>query len=111
MPTARHQVSLSETIQIEIVRLRHQLLAELVRIFRPDSLSHKEPSLDDGITAFMLTMIGPSDQSIHSNVPFWVSYLKYTVQKLRLNIETESMDREEKEERRRCVDRHWSEIG
>lgn len=103
MPAAKHQNILSECNRPEIVGIRRRLLTELVKLYHPVTLPHNEPSLDDGITAFMLTMISPSEQSIHSTVPFWVAFLKFIVQKLDLNVETESSDQEEKEERRRYL--------
>lgn len=103
MPTARRCAELLDTTAGGVIGVRRNLLSELIKRFRKIVLHESHLSLDDGITAFLITSIGPNEEAIHSNLPYYLAFLKYVVKRLNLNIEAPELSEEEKEERRRCV--------
>lgn len=101
MPTAQRCAELLGTSAGGFIGIRRSLLSELMKGFHKITLPDLPLSFDDGITSFIITSIGPSEEAIHSNLPYYVAFLKYIVKKLNLNIEIPELPEEEKEERRR----------
>jgi hypothetical protein len=75
-------------------------------------LPESQLSLDNGITACLITSIGTSEEVIHSDLPYYVAFLKYMVKRQNLNKEATGLSEEAKEERRRLVsadfERFWA---
>jgi hypothetical protein len=103
MPNADHSAILPGWSNGEIVVIRRRLLSEVINRFHQISLPDSEPSFDDAITSFMVTSIAPSENDVHSNLPYGLAFLKYLVKKLDLHREAPGLSDEEKEERRRLV--------
>ena len=101
MPHAQRCAELLETSSSGLVGIRRGLLSELMKRFHNITLPDSPSSLDDGITSYIVTSIGPSEGAIHSSLPYYLAFLKYIVKKLNLNIEISGLPEEEKEERRR----------
>jgi xylanolytic transcriptional activator XlnR len=103
MPTARRCTELLETNAAGFVGIRRILLSKLVKRFHKIILPESQLSLDDGITAFLITSIGPSEEAIHSNLPYYLAFLKYVIKRLNLNMDTPELSEETREERRRLA--------
>jgi hypothetical protein len=103
MPPARRCAELLETSAAGLIGIRRNLLSELMKRFHKIILPESRLSLDDGITAFIVTSIGPSEEAIHSNLPCYLAFLKYVVRRLNLNSEVSGLSEETKEERRRLA--------
>lgn len=103
MPTAQRCTDLLGTNATGLVDIRRSLLSQLMNKFRKITLPNTPLSFDDGITSCIVTSVGPSEEAIHSNLPYYLAFLKYAVRKLCLNIEIRKLSEDEKEERRRFV--------
>lgn len=89
--------------QGQLVALRRRLLSKTVKLLQPVLLGNPEPSLDDAITCFIVSSIGPSEDETETNMVQWLAFMKLKVKISVLNIEAEN-DEEEKEERRRYAE-------
>jgi hypothetical protein len=103
MPTTYRCAELLETSAAGFIGIRRSLLSKLMTRFHQIILPESRLSIDDGITACLITSIGPSEEAIHSNLPYYVAFLKYVVKRLNLNIEATGLSEEAKEERRRLA--------
>uniref|UniRef100_A0A093V8Y3 Xylanolytic transcriptional activator xlnR n=1 Tax=Talaromyces marneffei PM1 TaxID=1077442 RepID=A0A093V8Y3_TALMA len=98
----------------EHTALRRNLFAELIRQFHPRTLPDFHHTFDDALTAFVITSIGPSEKSVESSLQYWLTFLKFIVQKLDLHMDVPHLCEDDKEERRRLwwatyiIDRHSS---
>ncbi|KAJ5627840.1 hypothetical protein N7490_010068 [Penicillium lividum] len=85
----------------------------------PDSTSKERAALgranhvfDDALTAFMMTSISPSEQSLESSLHYWLAFLGFIVQELQLYKDSPILSEDDREERRRLwwasyiIDRH-----
>jgi hypothetical protein len=98
MPSQSNEPLVSYISRAEFLALRRGLVSRAVQMFDDQTSSDPNVSIDYAIASFMLTMIGPSDQSVHANVPRWVAMLKFTIQKLQLAGGHQSLHGEEAEE-------------
>lgn len=103
MPKAGATAILPDISHADFISLRRGLLSRTLKLLEPLMLGDVQPSFDDGLTAFMLTSIGPSENDTESRLSHWLSFLSLTIRTLGINAETEGIDEEEKEERRRHV--------
>ncbi|EEA26285.1 hypothetical protein PMAA_073610 [Talaromyces marneffei ATCC 18224] len=98
----------------EHTALRRNLFAELIRQFHPRTLPDFHHTFDDALTVFVITSIGPSEKSVESSLQYWLTFLKFIVQKLDLHMDVPHLCEDDKEERRRLwwatyiIDRHSS---
>jgi hypothetical protein len=88
----------------QLVALRRGLLSKTIKLLQLVLLGDSEPSLDDAITCFIVSSIGPSEDETETNLAQWLAFMKLNVTILVLNAEAENVDEEEKEERRRCAE-------
>jgi hypothetical protein len=103
MPTAQRCADLLGTNAAELVDIRRSLLSQLMDKFRKITFPDTPLSFDDGITSCIVTSVGPSEEAIHSDLPYYLAFFKYAVGKLSLNVDIPGLSEDEKEERRRCV--------
>lgn len=114
MPTEDDTLPLPHLGNGEFVTIRRALLALAFRLMQPVMTGKIEPSLDDTVTSFMLSSIGPSENNLGNQLPQWLNFMKLSVKTLNLCAEPVNFDIEEKEERRRVwwatyiIDRHSS---
>jgi len=85
----------------QCIALRRGFLSKTMKLLQPVLLGDIEPTIDDAMTAFMLTSIGPSEDETESYLSQWLAFLKLTVKRLVLNVEPSDLNEEENEERRR----------
>lgn len=82
------------------------MLCDLVKRFGDLSQPDLTLTLDHGILAQVVTTIGPSEEVIHSHMPYWLTFFKFIVKRLDLLQESGDMSEECKEERRRFEPSH-----
>lgn len=81
--------------------LRRQLLSQLMNQAHHITHAEAELTFDKTLTAFIVTAIGPTEETIHSNLLYWLSFFKYAVKKLNLCSEPPGLTVDDREERRR----------
>lgn len=83
------------------IGLRRHLLSELMNRIEYITNPNAEPTFDSALTTLVVVTIGPTEEAIHSNLPYWLSFFKHVVKKLNLCYEPQDLTRDEREERRR----------
>jgi len=101
MPETNHCIEQLGLSSSQFVSIRRKMLSDLLRRFNRVSLPDTPVSLDDGILALCVGTIGPTEEAVHSHMPYWVAFLKYIVKRLNLHQEVDGAAEEEMEERRR----------
>jgi hypothetical protein len=86
---------------VQFVGMQRYLLSELMQRMRIVTSYDFDLSMDHLIATFIVLSIGPTEETIHSRLPFWLSFIKSSVKKLDLCDESLKFSREEKEERKR----------
>jgi hypothetical protein len=98
MPSQSDEPLVTYISRAEFLALRRGLVSRAVQMFDDQTSSDSKVSIDYAMASFMLTMIGPSDSSVHASVPRWVAMLKFTMQKLQLAMAYQNLHGEEAEE-------------
>ncbi|KAJ5291303.1 hypothetical protein N7478_000554 [Penicillium angulare] len=95
--------ALPETTSKERAALGRYLFDQLCQHFHPRTLPHTTNVFDDAITAYIMTSIPPSEQSVESSLHYWLAFLKFIVQDLQLHKDSPKLSEDDREERRRHV--------
>lgn len=102
MPRDDRSPILPDISHSELVSLRRGLLSKTMKLLEPVILGgDAKPSLDDAITAFMLTNIGPSENETEALLTNWLSFHKFIIKDMGVGYQHEGMDEEDQEEWRR----------
>lgn len=108
MPDSNDCMRSMELARSEFIDCRRRLLALVVdhsvAINRPGKLF----CLDDCIIILIVASIGPSEPSMQSQIPYWLSFLMYATRMRNFEIEDQAVSRATLEEHRRSVCHlHW----
>lgn len=98
--------TLPESTSRERAALGRYLFAKLNHHFQARAVPDATHVFDDAITAFIMTSIPPSEQSVESGLHYWLSFLGFVVQQLQLHHDSShlsDLSEDDKEERRRYV--------
>ncbi|KAJ5097385.1 hypothetical protein N7456_008106 [Penicillium angulare] len=95
--------ALPETTSKERGALGRYLFDQLCQHFHPKTLPDTANVFDDAITAYIMTSIPPSEQSVESSLHYWLAFLKFIVQDLQLHKDSPELSEDDREERRRHV--------
>ncbi|KAJ5658345.1 uncharacterized protein N7484_001994 [Penicillium longicatenatum] len=104
--------ALPESTSKERAALGRYLFDKLTYYFHPRTLPGANHVFDDALTAFIMTSISPSEQSVESSLHYWLAFLKFIVQELQLYKDSPILSEDDREERRRLwwasyiIDRH-----
>lgn len=96
--------ALPESTSKERAALGRYLFDKLSHYFHPRTLPGANHVFDDALTAFIMTSISPSEQSVESSLHYWLAFLKFIVQELQLYKDSPILSEDDREERRRyCI--------
>ncbi|KAJ5937822.1 hypothetical protein N7454_004164 [Penicillium verhagenii] len=104
--------ALPESSSKERAALGRYLFDKLIHYFHPRTLPGADHVFDDALTAFIMTSISPSEQSVESSLHYWLAFLGFIVQELQLYKDSPILSEDDREERRRLwwasyiIDRH-----
>ncbi|KAJ5727741.1 NmrA-like family protein [Penicillium malachiteum] len=104
--------TLPESTSKERTALGRYLFDKLTSFLHPRTLPDAKHVFDDALTAFIMTSISPSEQSVESSLHYWLAFLKFVVQELQVYKALSELTEDEREERRRLwwatfiIDRH-----
>lgn len=93
--------ALPESTSKERAALGRYLFDKLSHYFHPRTLPGANHVFDDALTAFVMTSISPSEQSVESSLHYWLAFLKFIVQELQLYKDSPILSEDDREERRR----------
>lgn len=76
-------------------------MSNALKLVEPVFLAQTEPTFDDVVAITLLCFTVTLDDQKHGYLPQWLSFLKFLVKQMNLDVEPEGFDEESKEERRR----------
>ena len=81
----------------QLVSLRRHLISELMKWVHKINSYHADLTFDNVLTAFIVASIGPTEEGVHSQLRYWLSFIKYAVKKSNICVESSELIQEDRE--------------